>query len=134
MRSQWIAAPRLDEAPRSAMSSLDISLRDTALRFQKWPKNWAFGGAVSKGVYLGQVAIYCRVSTDDQCCQRQGTRVELTLTCRHGSSLKPKQEVPFVVPCGRPSPDPMSDPLKQASLARNRRRLLRPMVPARQLT
>ena len=26
---------------------------------------------VSKGVQLGQVAIYCRVSTDDQSCERQ---------------------------------------------------------------
>src|SRR5262245_65821966 len=27
--------------------------------------------SLSKGVQLGQVAIYCRVSTDDQCCERQ---------------------------------------------------------------
>ena len=25
----------------------------------------------SEGVYLGQVAMYCRVSTDDQFCERQ---------------------------------------------------------------
>jgi putative DNA-invertase from lambdoid prophage Rac len=31
----------------------------------------AFGDANSEGVHLGQVAIYCRVSTDDQCCERQ---------------------------------------------------------------
>ena len=28
-------------------------------------------GKKSEGVQLGQVAIYCRVSTDDQCCDRQ---------------------------------------------------------------
>jgi Resolvase, N terminal domain len=31
----------------------------------------AFRDANSEGVHLGQVAIYCRVSTDDQCCERQ---------------------------------------------------------------
>ena len=31
----------------------------------------AFPDADFRGVYLGQVAIYCRVSTDDQCCERQ---------------------------------------------------------------
>jgi putative DNA-invertase from lambdoid prophage Rac len=31
----------------------------------------AFRRANSEGVQLGQVAIYCRVSTDDQCCERQ---------------------------------------------------------------
>jgi putative DNA-invertase from lambdoid prophage Rac len=31
----------------------------------------AFRNANSEGVHLGQVAIYCRVSTDDQCCERQ---------------------------------------------------------------
>lgn len=31
----------------------------------------SFHGLVSKGVQLGQVAIYCRVSTDDQSCERQ---------------------------------------------------------------
>src|SRR5215475_14182849 len=31
----------------------------------------AFRGADFRGVQLGQVAIYCRVSTDDQCCERQ---------------------------------------------------------------
>ena len=30
-----------------------------------------FRSSLSKGVQLGQVAIYCRVSTDDQCCERQ---------------------------------------------------------------
>src|SRR5262249_56560842 len=30
-----------------------------------------FRSSLSKGVQLGQVAIYCRVSTDDQCCKRQ---------------------------------------------------------------
>jgi putative DNA-invertase from lambdoid prophage Rac len=30
----------------------------------------AFRNANSEGVHLGQVAIYCRVSTDDQCCER----------------------------------------------------------------
>jgi len=31
----------------------------------------AFSQAKSRGVQLGQVAIYCRVSTDDQSCERQ---------------------------------------------------------------
>jgi len=30
-----------------------------------------FPQLISEGVQLGQVAIYCRVSTDDQCCERQ---------------------------------------------------------------
>src|SRR5215467_4408421 len=30
-----------------------------------------FRSSISEGVQLGQVAIYCRVSTDDQCCERQ---------------------------------------------------------------
>jgi putative DNA-invertase from lambdoid prophage Rac len=30
-----------------------------------------FRSLISEGVQLGQVAIYCRVSTDDQCCERQ---------------------------------------------------------------
>jgi hypothetical protein len=30
-----------------------------------------FRSSISKGVQLGQVAIYCRVSTDDQSCERQ---------------------------------------------------------------
>ena len=30
-----------------------------------------FRSSVSKGVQLGQGAIYCRVSTDDQSCERQ---------------------------------------------------------------
>jgi DNA invertase Pin-like site-specific DNA recombinase len=30
-----------------------------------------FRSSNSKGVQLGQVAIYCRVSTDDQCCERR---------------------------------------------------------------
>jgi putative DNA-invertase from lambdoid prophage Rac len=35
------------------------------------PQLLAFGEPNSKGVQLGQVAIYCRVSTDDQSCERQ---------------------------------------------------------------
>jgi putative DNA-invertase from lambdoid prophage Rac len=31
----------------------------------------AFSQAKSRGIQLGQVAIYCRVSTDDQSCERQ---------------------------------------------------------------
>src|SRR5262249_19330536 len=31
----------------------------------------AFRGADFRGVQLGQVGIYCRVSTDDECCERQ---------------------------------------------------------------
>src|SRR5262249_33847763 len=38
----------------SRLSLLDITLHDTALRFQKWSKNRAFGGAVSTEVYLRQ--------------------------------------------------------------------------------
>src|SRR5262245_42786697 len=30
-----------------------------------------FYSSISERVRLGQVAIYCRVSTDDQCCERQ---------------------------------------------------------------
>jgi putative DNA-invertase from lambdoid prophage Rac len=35
------------------------------------PEIRTFRGYVSEGVYLGHVAIYCRVSTDDQSCERQ---------------------------------------------------------------
>jgi hypothetical protein len=31
----------------------------------------AFRSSISEGVKLGQVAIYCRVSTDDRCYERQ---------------------------------------------------------------
>ena len=38
----------------------------------KTPKNRAFSGTISERVYFGQrVAVYCRVSTDDQTCGRQ---------------------------------------------------------------
>jgi len=30
-----------------------------------------FRSSISEGVQLGQVAIDCRISTDDQCCERQ---------------------------------------------------------------
>src|SRR5262245_20113846 len=35
------------------------------------PNFTGFPGTDFRGVQLGQVAIYCRVSTDDQCCERQ---------------------------------------------------------------
>ena len=38
---------------------------------QKGRFSWLFAARLSEGVQLGQVAIYCRVSTDDQCCERQ---------------------------------------------------------------
>ena len=38
------------------------------------PCSWVFSEQVSRRVQLGQVAIYCRVSTEDQSCQRQETR------------------------------------------------------------
>lgn len=37
----------------------------------KTPVFAALYNEISKGVQLGQVAIYCRVSTDDQSCERQ---------------------------------------------------------------
>src|SRR5262245_19700255 len=52
----------LSQSRSARVSLLDITSHDTPLRFQKWPKNRAFGGAVSNGVYLGQP----RVSTSDQ--------------------------------------------------------------------
>jgi putative DNA-invertase from lambdoid prophage Rac len=35
------------------------------------PEIRALRGYVSEGVYLGHVAAYCRVNTDDQSCERQ---------------------------------------------------------------
>src|SRR5262249_23694277 len=35
------------------------------------PRNVGFFERKSEGVQMGQVAIYCRVSTDDQSCERQ---------------------------------------------------------------
>jgi DNA invertase Pin-like site-specific DNA recombinase len=38
---------------------------------EKRPQLWDFGKPIFEAVQLGQVAIYCRVSTDDQSCERQ---------------------------------------------------------------
>ena len=53
------------------MSLLDNSLYDTLPDALKNPHLLAPHEAKSEGVQLGQVAIYCRVSTDDQSCNRQ---------------------------------------------------------------
>ena len=53
------------------MSLLDNSLYDTLPDALKSPHLLAPHEAKSEGVQLGQVAIYCRVSTDDQSCNRQ---------------------------------------------------------------
>ena len=44
---------------------------DTQLRGSERAYLWHFRSSISEGAQLGQVAIYCRVSTDDQCCERQ---------------------------------------------------------------
>src|SRR5262245_23868817 len=54
-----------------SLSILDISLYDTLFLSAKHAYLRDFRSPLSKGVQLGQVAIYCRVSTDDQCCKRQ---------------------------------------------------------------
>ena len=53
------------------MSLLDNSLNDTLYGSSKRACLRHFRSSISEGVQLGQVAIYCRVSTDDQCCERQ---------------------------------------------------------------
>src|SRR5262245_16803964 len=53
------------------LSLLDISLYDTLFLSAKHAYLRDFRSSLSKGVQLGQVAIYCRVSTDDECCERQ---------------------------------------------------------------
>ena len=55
----------------AVLSSLDTSLYDTIIWLLKCPRFQDFSAARFKGVQLGQVAIYCRVSTDDQSCERQ---------------------------------------------------------------
>src|SRR5215469_4262253 len=60
-----------DRAPPGCLSFLDISLYDTLFLSAKHAYLRDFRSAISKGVQLGQVAIYCRVSTDDQSCERQ---------------------------------------------------------------
>jgi len=62
---------RRPDRRRKFVSLLDYSLRDTENRDVKSAILLAFGSAYTKGVHLGQVAIYCRVSTTDQCCERQ---------------------------------------------------------------
>jgi putative DNA-invertase from lambdoid prophage Rac len=53
------------------LSLLDISLYDTLFDSSKRAYLRHFRSSIFEGVQLGQVAIYCRVSTDDQCCERQ---------------------------------------------------------------
>src|SRR5262249_20045509 len=50
---------------------LDISVFDTLAGLHFVAQMLTFSQAHSGGVQLGQVAIYCRVSTDDQSCERQ---------------------------------------------------------------
>src|SRR5690349_5071691 len=64
-------AAELESFCRACLSYLDTSLSDTLFRIVICPETQAFRGYVSEGVYLGHVAIYCRVSTDDQSCERQ---------------------------------------------------------------
>jgi Resolvase, N terminal domain len=55
----------------SPLSFLDNSQYDTLFVSSKRAYLRHFRSSISEGVQLGQVAIYCRVSTDDQCCERQ---------------------------------------------------------------
>jgi predicted site-specific integrase-resolvase len=55
----------------SLLSLLDNSLYGTLFDSSKRAYLRHFRSSISMGVQLGQVAIYCRVSTDDQCCERQ---------------------------------------------------------------
>src|SRR5262245_22081389 len=52
-------------------SLLDKSLFDTVMGNRKVSHLRASTRPFREGVQMGQVAIYCRVSTDDQCCERQ---------------------------------------------------------------
>jgi DNA invertase Pin-like site-specific DNA recombinase len=53
------------------LSLLDFTLYDTAFDPTKRLYFLARGASNSEGAQLGQVAVYCRVSTDDQSCERQ---------------------------------------------------------------
>ena len=53
------------------MSLLDITMFDTQIRGSERAYLWHFRSSYSEGVQLGQVPIYCRVSTDDQSRERQ---------------------------------------------------------------
>jgi putative DNA-invertase from lambdoid prophage Rac len=50
---------------------LDSPLFDTLSGIEEAQQMRGFSKAASQGVQMGQVAIYCRVSTDDQSCERQ---------------------------------------------------------------
>jgi putative DNA-invertase from lambdoid prophage Rac len=63
------------------LSYLDSSLSGTLLHIVICPEILALRGYVSEGVYLGHVAIYCRVSTDDQSCERQERPVTTSSAC-----------------------------------------------------
>jgi putative DNA-invertase from lambdoid prophage Rac len=56
---------------RSALSLLMIAVFDTLPGDEEHAYLLHFRCSNFEGVYLGQVAIYCRVSTDDQSCARQ---------------------------------------------------------------
>ena len=58
-------------ASAEPLSLLYISLSGTLPGIEKAPHLLGFNKATPQGVHLGQVAIYCRVSTDDQSCERQ---------------------------------------------------------------
>jgi predicted site-specific integrase-resolvase len=48
-----------------------MAVFDTLLRCSKHQRLRHLRRSLSERVQLGQVAIYCRVSTDDQSCERQ---------------------------------------------------------------
>ena len=58
-----------------SLGFVDKILKDarsvTSIRKTEGPENLGFSTPISEGVQMGQVAIYCRVSTDDQSCERQ---------------------------------------------------------------
>ena len=64
-------AAELESFCRACLSYLDNSLYDTLFDSSKRTYLRHFHSSIPRGVQLGQVAIYCRVSTDDQCCERQ---------------------------------------------------------------
>src|SRR5262245_61922360 len=56
---------------KACLSLIDISLFDTIDGVAICLQTRGFSGPTFGRVQLGQVAIYCRVSTEDQSCQRQ---------------------------------------------------------------
>jgi|SRR5215831_758897 len=69
------------------------------IRIEKRPKNRAFSGAISGGVYLGQrVATYCRVSTDGQSCGRQERDLRaFAKRAGHNIIVQPVSHIHFAV-------------------------------------